>query len=104
MDFEIKQENIPIDYLTLKDTEYYWDFSDGVSIDNEQISMWIKQIIEALLDADYGTHYSIGSGDTVIHGTKYLYGKDPSEGGYLEIHICKKYEELSIPLDTLIKK
>ena len=34
MDFEIKKENIPIDYLTLKDTEYYWDFSGGVSIDN----------------------------------------------------------------------
>lgn len=104
MKFEIKRENIPISYDDLKDTDYYWDFGNGVHIEDKQISKWIEEIIEALLDADYGTHYSIGSGDTVIHGTKYLYGDDPAEGGYLEIHICRDYEELSIPLDILIKK
>lgn len=104
MKFEIKKENIPIDYSKLKDTEYYWYFGNGAKINDEQISEWIEQVIEALLNDDYGAHYSVGSGDTVVHGTKYLYGDDPADGGYLEIHICKGYEEIEIPLDTLIKK
>lgn len=102
--FEIKRENIGIDYNELKDSEFYYNFSNGVEIDDEQISEWINNAIEHLLNADFGSHYSTGSGNTVVHASKYQYGDNPEDGGYIEINICRGYEEIEIPLETLIKK
>ena len=102
--FEIKRENIRIDYNELKDSEFYYDFSNGVEINDKRISEWINNAIEYLLNADFGSHYSIGSGNTVVHASKYQYGDNPEDGGYIKIDICREYEEIEIPLETLTKK
>lgn len=101
---EIKRENVKIDYNELQDSEFYYNFSNGVEIDDEQISKWINSAIEHLLNADFGSHYSTGSGNTVVHASKYQYGDNPEDGGYIDINICRGYEEIEIPLETLIKK
>lgn len=102
--FEIKRDNIEIDYNELKDSDFYYNFSNGVEIGDKQISKWINDAIEHLLNADFGSHYSVGSGDTVVHAAKYQYGDNPEDGGSITINICRKYEKIEIPLEDLIKK
>ena len=102
--FEIKRESVKINYNDLKDSEYYYDFSNGVGINDEQISEWMNDAIKYLLGANFGGHYSVGSGNTVIHAHKYQYGENPEDGGYIQIDVCRKYEQIEIPLENLKEK
>ena len=103
-EYEIQNDNTPVNYSDLKNSEYFFDFSNGVRIKDNDISEWIKKAVENLKSREAGAHYSIGSGNTVIHATKYLYGDNPKDGEYIEIDVCKGYEQIDIPLDKLIKK
>ena len=103
-EYEIQNDNTFINYNDLRNSEYCFDFREGVKIEDNTISRWIKDAIEYLKDAEAGEHCVIGSGNTVIHATKYCYGDSPKDGEYIEIDVCKGYEQIEIPLDKLIKK
>lgn len=103
-EYEIQNDNTPINYSDLKSSEYCVNFRDGVKVEDNTISRWVKDAIEYLKDAKAGAHYAVGSGNTVVHATKYYYGDSSEDGEYIEIDVCKGYEQIDIPLDKLIKK
>ena len=103
-EYEIQNDNTLINYNDLKNSEYYFDFREGVKIEDGTVSRWIGDAIEYLKDKEAGEHYAVGSGNTVVHATKYYYGDTSEDGEYIEIDVCKGYEQIDIPLDKLIKK
>ena len=103
-EYEIQNDNTLINYNDLRNSEYCFDFREGAKVEDNTISRWIKDAIEYLKDAEAGKHYAVGSGNTVVHATKYCYGDNPKDGEYIEIDVCKGYEQIEIPLDKLIKK
>lgn len=98
--FEIERKNQEVDYTKLKDSDYYYHY-EGNPMSNKDVTEAINDIIKNLLNAEYGTHYSIKTGSTFVIGIKYQYGNDPKDGGYIEINICHDYEELEFPLDSI---
>ena len=103
-EYEIQNDNTLINYNDLRNSEYCYDFREGVKVEDDTISRWIEDAIEYLKDAEAGKHYVVGSGNTVVHATKYCYSDNPKDGEYIEIDVCKGYEQIDIHLDKLIKK
>ena len=70
-EYEIQNDNTLINYNDLRNSEYCYDFREGVKVEDDTISRWIKDAIEYLKDAEAGKHYVVGSGNTVVQATKY---------------------------------
>ena len=70
----------------------FYDFTDGVNIDNATINEWIKQCIDNLEENSEDTYWSIESGNTfviVFRGSK-------ENGTKYEITVSKKHADVQI--------
>lgn len=70
----------------LDDPDLFYDFTNGVDMDDEEIKDKIHECIRNVRDSNEDTTYSISCGNTMVHVT-YLVGAQSAE-----IIVCKNYK------------
>jgi len=68
----------------------FFDFSDGVDVDNKEINRWIKECI-VHIEKENTNYCSIGSGNTKIIVSKIIENDDDKYN--YRINVIKKYSE-----------
>jgi len=90
-----KKDKIKFEYPT---SESWFDFSEGVVINNEEINEWVGEVVKQLKhkikSGKKKANYHMGTGNSIVWGTIYQVSKNSNKYEIL-IRVAKNYSELS---------
>lgn len=78
--------------------ECWFDFSNGVEIDNEEINDWVKEVVKGLKkgikSGKKSSNYHVASGNCFVWGTIHQVSKNSNKYEIM-IRVAKNYLELN---------
>lgn len=81
--------------FTCKYPQTFFDFGDGVDIDNETINKEIRRMIQSLIEANEPNDYRIfATGNTYVVVFRHDYDEN-----YYEVVVTKNYQSMEINFD-----
>jgi hypothetical protein len=90
-----KKDKIKFEYPT---SESWFDFSEGLVINNEEINEWVKEVVKQLKhkikSGKKRGNYHIATGNSIVWGIIYQVSKNSNKYEIL-IRVAKNYSELS---------
>ena len=99
--FKIKQDDLDLDYESLKESPYFYNFANGVDLEENEINKYIYEIILKFKEDKNMEYYYVASGNTILFGILENEGDINTPDWYINIFICKKYEEINLPLKNI---